>query len=169
MKHICIFLFSILIIGCSSPTTSTTSETTTYFLIRHAEKDLSDPRNPNPMLTEKGNIRAKKWAAILAPSSIDYVYSTQFLRTKLTATPIAQKNKVPITTYAPNKLLSKDFKQKTKGKTTVIIGHSNTIPSFINTLLQKKKYDDLEHEDYGKLFIIKITGDQITETVLDIN
>ena len=36
--------------------------TTTYYLIRHAEKDRTDSLNRNPNLTEQGLERAKKWA-----------------------------------------------------------------------------------------------------------
>ena len=48
----------IILSSCKQKTETTTPEsevvTSVYYLIRHAEKDRSDPDNKDPMLTEKG-------------------------------------------------------------------------------------------------------------------
>ena len=41
------------------------AQTTKYYLIRHAEKDRTDPTNQNPNLNEDGLKRAEKWQCIL--------------------------------------------------------------------------------------------------------
>ena len=40
-------------------------EVTSYYLIRHAEKVLTNPNNPNPHLTTKGHKRSLEWKKIL--------------------------------------------------------------------------------------------------------
>ena len=54
-------------------------ELSTYYLIRHAEKQIVN--NPNPELTDKGILRAGNWAVIFKDIKFDAVYSTDYLRT----------------------------------------------------------------------------------------
>jgi broad specificity phosphatase PhoE len=91
-----VFVFSSLI-SC------TQEETTTYYLIRHAEKDRTDKTNKNPNLNEKGLERAKKWAEYFKDVDFDAVYSTNYNRTMQTALPTAESNKLNIKNYDPKK------------------------------------------------------------------
>ncbi len=162
----------ILLFSCSSfsqEEKKSNIETTTYFLIRHAEKHINNPSDKNPELTKEGVIRAEKWAAILADTKIDMVFSTNYKRTMQTAAPIAKRAKVEISSYNPQNLYAIDFQEKTKGKTCVIVGHSNTTPAFVNKILQQEKYPSISEKEYGKLFIIKIIDHKTTDTVLSIN
>ena len=47
------FIYSTFLLGQDT--------TTTYYLIRHAEKELSNPENKNPHLTQQGIERANNW------------------------------------------------------------------------------------------------------------
>ena len=81
-----------------------TPETSTYYLIRHAEKDRTDVDNKDPHLTEKGLIRAENWAKTLKHVQFDAVYSTNYNRTKETAQPVADAMQLEITYYDPRKI-----------------------------------------------------------------
>lgn len=164
----CIVLF---VVSFSTPQKNDTlaQEKTVYYFIRHAEKDVSDPTDRNPKLTKEGEIRAQQWVQLFADKEIDFVFSTDFHRTLQTAKPIAESHKLEISSYDYQNLYNSDFQNMTHGKTSVIIGHSNTTPQFINTILEKKKYTDIEESDYGKLFIITVVGDKISDIVKDIN
>ena len=74
MKKI-FFLFVFALSVLSSCTSS--NNTTTYYLIRHAEKDRTDASNKNPNLNDKGIERAKKWAKHFKSINLDAVYSTK--------------------------------------------------------------------------------------------
>ncbi|MFD2561743.1 SixA phosphatase family protein [Aquimarina rubra] len=161
-------LLLVLFSGCAKKTVEN-KNTTTYILVRHSEKDLSDPTNGNPNLTEAGKKRSENLVNILANIKIDKVYSTKYARTLQTAEPIAKDRNIEVTKYDPKKLYDEEFQKQTTGKTSVIVGHSNTTPAFINKIIGQKKYDDIDEKDYSKLFIIKITGDVITDTVLNID
>ena len=78
MKNLILFLFGLTLISSSKPNTSNTlKETvTTIYLVRHAEKDLSDTSNRNPELTAIGIQRANDLAQTLSKVNIDAVYST---------------------------------------------------------------------------------------------
>ncbi len=142
---------------------------TTYYFIRHAEKDRTDPSDKNPHLTGIGNARANGWRDILGEVKFDAVYSTDYHRTKETAQPTATKNNLEITIYDPKNIDGNSFKSDTKGKTVFIVGHSNTTPAFVNKILGQNKYKDIDDSNNGNLYIVTISGDVINDQLLVIN
>jgi broad specificity phosphatase PhoE len=96
---------------------STATETSVYYLIRHAEKDRSDKSNKNPELTKQGQNRAAYWADVFKKVPFDAVYSTEYNRTQQTAKPTADAHELEITSYHPFKIKMDAFLKKTKGKT----------------------------------------------------
>ncbi|MHA7058954.1 SixA phosphatase family protein [Aquimarina sp. M1] len=160
-------LFRLLILttffGSCAQTKDTQANTTTYILVRHAEKDLTDNANPN--LTQKGKQRARKLAKLYTNTTIDFVFSTDYNRTMQTATPLAKSKNLKILKYDPQNLYSTEFRQKTKGKTSLIVGHSNTTPDFVNKILGESKYQDIQEDNYDQIFTIIIKGNQITDTI----
>ena len=169
-KNIILVFLVILFIPFSGYTQSNSEKTntTTYILIRHSEKNLSDTTNKNPNLTEKGTKRSENIARTLINVPIDYVFSTNYNRTLQTAAPISKSKNVETLLYNPKDLYNEEFKKLTKGKTTVIVGHSNTTPKFVNKIIKEDKYQNLDEKEYSKLFIIKITQNIITDMVLHI-
>ncbi|WP_160114518.1 histidine phosphatase family protein [Aquimarina sp. AU474] len=169
MKLLSVLLFFIFSFACVAQDTENNELTTKYFFIRHAEKDLSDPSNRNPDLTNEGNLRATSWAKMLADTKIDIVFSTDYTRTRQTAKPIAKNQGKEIILYNPRDLNNQDFVNMTQGKTSVIVGHSNTTPYFVNKILGYDKYQAIDEKIYGKLYIVTIKGKSITDTVLTIH
>ena len=159
------FLF-IVLISISFAGIAQEAETTTYFLIRHAEKDRSDAENKNPDLTEKGQQRAVKWSELLSGYGINAVYSTQYNRTMQTAKPTAEKSGLTIRTYHPFKIDFKKFLEETKGQSVLVIGHSNTIPFFVNKLINEDKYQQMEDNDNKSLYIVTIAGGRKSDIVI---
>ena len=141
----------------------------TYYFIRHAEKDRSDPLNKNPHLSEIGKQRAEYWSVIFKNVKFDAVYSTDFNRTKETALPTASKNNVELTIYDPKTMYTSTFLKETQGKTVLIVGHSNTTPRFVNSILGNKKYDDIDDSNNANLYIITVSGNHISDILLKIN
>jgi 2,3-bisphosphoglycerate-dependent phosphoglycerate mutase len=173
MKHTFLSVFLIVMTFNSfsqEKNQETSSDATTYYFIRHAEKDRSNPTEKNPHLTEEGLKRADNWSNILGNVKFDSVYSTEYHRTIETAKPTADKNKLDITIYDPNNLNNvDDFIKDTKGKTVLVVGHSNTTPAFVNVILGKRKYEDIDDRNNGNLYIITIIGDKMVDQVLTIN
>lgn len=144
------------------------SEKTVYYLIRHAEKDRSI-KNDDPELTEKGLERAVNWAKIFDKIDFDLIYSTNYKRTQQTALPTAKEKSLVIQSYDPSNLYDPIFKEKTKGKTILIVGHSNTTPAFVNTIIGEKKYEQIDDTDNGKLFIVTVRNNNASAIVEDHN
>tara|TARA_R110002049_G_scaffold296820_2_gene485248 strand:+ start:2563 stop:3087 length:525 start_codon:yes stop_codon:yes gene_type:complete len=143
--------------------------TSTFYLIRHAEKDRSDSLNLDPHLTEKGLLRAEKWRDIFENISFDAVYSTDYNRTRETALPTAIKNNLELIIYNPKTINITDFLNDNKGKNILIVGHSNTTPTFVNAILKSETYKDIDDGNNGNLYTITINGDKITNSLVFIN
>jgi len=148
-----VFTFSLLL-SCTS------GETTTYYLIRHAEKDRTDEMNGNPNLNFEGEKRAQKWANYFEEIQIDAVYSTKYFRTMETATPTAMTKNLKINYYDPRNMYDSVFQSETKGKSVLVVGHSNTTPAFANTILGDNIYGNMDDNDNASLYIVTISGDQ---------
>lgn len=144
------------------------SQESNYFFIRHAEKDRADETNKNPDLTEKGNERAHYWSEVLKNVKFDAVYSTNYNRTIQTATPTALNNDIEIQFYDPRKLKIEEFKTATKGKTVLIVGHSNSTPSFVNKLIKDNKYSQIDDSNNSNLYIVTISEEIISDILLKI-
>lgn len=144
-------------------------EVTTYYLIRHAEKQRHNKEDKDPSLTFNGYKRADKWKAVLSNVKFDAVYSTNYNRTKETAKPTADANNLPILVYNPRNMYSESFKYNTKGKNILIVGHSNTTPAFVNKILGKKVYNQIDDKNNSNLYIVKVIEGKASATLLKID
>ena len=148
---------------------SDAQEITTYYFIRHAEKVRTDSSDKNPSLNDAGFQRAKKWQEVFSNITFDAIYSTNYLRTKLTAKPTADYLGLPILLYDSKNMYSQDFQKATKGKTVLVVGHSNTTHVFVNRMLRKEKYLEIEDNNNSNLYIVSIINGKASSLVLRIN
>ena len=148
---------------------SYSQEVTTYYFIRHAEKLRIDKTDKNPNLNYNGYKRAEAWKDVFSNISFEAVYSTDYNRTKLTAKPTADSNNLPILLYNPNSMYSEAFKNNTKGKTVLVVGHSNTTNVFVNKILGVEKYEEINDNNNSNLYIVTITDGKSSSVLLKIN
>jgi broad specificity phosphatase PhoE len=144
------------------------TETTTYYLIRHAEKVRTNSNNKNPNLKEKGVERAIKWSETFKHIDFDYIFSTDYKRTIQTALPTAKSKNLEIQFYNPNVLFDDEFKTLTAGKTVLIVGHSNTTPQLANKILEVEKYPEMDDRNNANLYIITISENNKSAILLNI-
>ena len=172
MKKLLTFLIIILLTipSFSQEAVKDISGASTYYFIRHAEKNISDKDDIDPSLVIDGILRAAKWSFVFNNIKFDAIYSTDFLRTKETAQPTAEKNNIDITLYDPTNIDTNAFLESTKGQTVLIVGHSNTTPMFVNAIIGEEKYEQIEETINGNLYIVTISksGD-INDTLLSID
>jgi broad specificity phosphatase PhoE len=161
--------FILLLIGCSTFTSTLQAqdfqESTTYYFIRHAEKVLSKT-DRDPKLQPIGEERAHRWAKVFSNIKLDAIYSTNYKRTLATAQPTAESKGIVISNYHAKEINYKQFKKDTQGKSVLIVGHSNTIPTFVNALIGNDKYPDIAHNNNGNLYIVELINGQIIDKVL---
>lgn len=137
------------------------AKVTTVFLVRHAEK-ASDP-GPDPPLTEAGRLRAEALARLLQSAGVKGIYTSQFLRTRQTAEPLAKRlgitaTPVPLSVKQsnPREVTEESIRELTKkveahaGGAVLIVGHTNSVPEVIRMLggdivpkIDESTFDDL--------------------------
>ncbi|MFK7832542.1 MAG: histidine phosphatase family protein [Winogradskyella sp.] len=172
MKKIILILLITLIAfpSCKEKTENSNEDViATYYLIRHAEKDRGDKINKDPHLIQVGRQRAKAWQKHFKDIKFDDVYSTDYNRTKETALPTAKANNLIIQLYDPFAIDMKAFMEKTKGKTVLIVGHSNTTPKFVNDLIGEEKYDDIQDFNNANLYKVVVTKEGVTSELSVVN
>lgn len=141
---------------------------TTYYFLRHAEKQRQNPNEKNPHLTFKGYKRADNWAKVLKYIPLNAVYSTDYTRTKETAKPTADSKNLPILIYNPRNMYSESFQFNTKGKNVLVVGHSNTTPAFVNKVLGINKYKSMDDNNNSSLYVVTVIDGKATCSVLNV-
>ncbi len=163
MKHVLLLILLLNNFIISS------QDCTEIYLIRHAEKDRSDIKNSNPELNDMGKKRALKWVQVFKNIELNKIYSTNYNRTIQTVTPISEENNIDISIYSPSKINYKNFILDNSGAKVLVVGHSNTIPFFVNGLIDKESYKQIDDLNNSNLYVVTICGNNISHKLLYIN
>jgi broad specificity phosphatase PhoE len=144
------------------------AQQTTVILVRHAERaDSPDRPQADPGLSAAGLERANRLSVYLKDAGISAIYSTPYARTRATAAPLANALGLSITlTTTPAGKSAAQFAQEladrilaeNKGKTVLVVGHSNTVPPTI-TALGAPAVPPIGDNDYGDTYIVQIASD----------
>lgn len=150
-------LFILLFVALSIAGSAQEKVITTFILVRHAEKDLTQSTN-DPDLSADGKSRAVRLNELFKKTDITAVYSTPYKRTQQTIEALATEKGLKVVSYQANKMEEIDaiIKQHAGG-TVVVSGHSNTIPLVANYLIGEDKYKQFDDSDYGNIIIISVT------------
>ena len=159
----------ILLVLILSSIDMSSQDCTEIYLIRHAEKDRSDIKNRNPELNDIGKKRALKWVQVFKNIELNKIYSTNYNRTIQTVTPISEENNIDISIYSPSKINYKNFISNNIGSKVLVVGHSNTIPFFVNGLINKEFYQQIDDLNNSNLYVVTICGNNISHKLLYIN
>lgn len=151
--------------SCNYPVNNCTE----VYLIRHAEKDRTDPLNKNPHLNENGKERSLLWNEYFKNNKIDAIYSTNYNRTIETILPISISKGIKPIIYSPSNINYDSFLKKVKGKTILVVGHSNTIPGFVNGLIEEDYYEQINDTVNSNLYIVKKCPEEINHNVIQIH
>lgn len=135
-----------LLSGCASHT---------LYLVRHAEK-AATPAN-DPPLTAAGQQRALALRDSLSDKGIKIIYSTNTLRTRSTAEPVAQAIGVPINPYATDTLWEvARHLTKLRRTNALVVGHSNTLLPLLDQLPVTHQKKEIPDSDYDNLFVVTV-------------
>ena len=147
MKSCLTFIFCISILcSCS---------TTTYYIVRHAEKTANDCTTP---LAPLGFQRAEALKDSLLPKHIDSIFASTCLRTQQTAQPLATAMGISIITVEPTEAgtdILINRLNKIRGKKVLIVGHTNTVPAIILGL-SGQTIAPIADTDFDNLFTVRI-------------
>jgi 2,3-bisphosphoglycerate-dependent phosphoglycerate mutase len=168
------FYFLILISLCTGMVQKADAQqsvpgATTIIVMRHAEKESG--KDPDPELSSEGKKRAVQLAYLFKDIPVTRLLATPFKRTQHTLANIASDKSIMIESYESSKIaeLASNLKQLS-GQTVIIAGHSNTAPDLVNQLLNEKKYNQLNENEFGKIWIVTLySGKVFSCTLLNTN
>ena len=136
----------------------------TIIIVRHAEK-VDDSHNPQ--LSPKGKMRAQALVRHLQDVGINAVYSTGYIRTIDTVSPLAKTlglsvslepvhdinafSDSAITRY--HEALVTQLQRVHKDDVVLIVGHSNSLPGLLQTLGHPELIA-IASEEYDNLFVV---------------
>jgi len=147
-------LAAILLSGCAP---KTTPYDTTYYLVRHAEKTAD---KQDPALTEAGQQRAQDLVGRLANVPLTAIYSSDYIRTRDTAAPIAEAQGLDLIIYDPRDLDSLAKTLLAQKGHILIVGHSNTTPQLSELLGGPAGEPIVEATEYDRLYVVNKSGDE---------
>lgn len=136
-------------------------KTTSYFIVRHAERETAAMGGDVP-LSAAGKERAQSLRDLLASRHIQHIYTTDYARTRATAQPLADALQLPINKYDPRDTSFIRLLKGLKGN-VLVVGHSNTVDDIVNGLTGERTItSDLPDSQYGDLFVVKKKGNHYT-------
>ena len=141
----------------------------TFYLIRHAEKVRVDKSENNPALNEKGILRAQNWKNYFLDKEISKIYSTDYKRTIRTAQPLAINNNIETIIYSTSDFKFDVFIKSNIGENTLVVGHSNTIPDFVNELINEEYYTQIDDLNNSNLYVVSICDSKITHKLIKVD
>lgn len=152
MKRL-IFFFSL----CLLLSTAVLAQNTEVWVVRHAEKDKSNPEDKDPNLSDEGRIRAGDLATFLKNVKFDVGYSTPYKRTHQTLDSLI----IPkVINYTDPKSLVDSVKKNYSGKTVIVAAHSNTVLEIIEAFGGKRPMEMLTDDDYDYIFRLTVKDDK---------
>lgn len=142
----CVLVFGLSCVASAGPAT-------TVYVLRHAEKGTG----PNPALTANGARRANSLAHLLEDHPVAAVFTSPYRRTRQTVAPLASSVGLTPEVLPADAVptLVRQILRNYRGRTVVVVGHSNTVPRMLRQLGVADAVV-LQADDYGDLFVVRI-------------
>lgn len=135
------------------------AQKTEIWIVRHAEKDNSGPKNTNPDLSAEGQKRAQKLLDYMADIKLDKAFSTPYKRTRQTLTPLVKAKGIELVDYNDVAQLAKQIRKDYSGKKVIIAGHSNTILEIVEAFGIARPVAAIAEKEFNNIFHIILEAD----------
>ena len=125
---------------------------TVALVVRHADRD-----GANDALTAAGMARAAELAEVASRAGVTAVYSTDFVRTRSTAEPLATRLDLPVEIYTTPAQLAATIAAGHAGDVVLVVGHSNTTTELAEAITGEDLYPGSPNpvtEDFDNLILV---------------
>lgn len=143
----------------TTKSTAAAGATTTFILVRHAEKGTDDARDPS--LNDAGRARADRLAQLLSDAPLTAAYATAYQRTQQTARPAADEHGIVVTTYDA-KMADAAFASQLRAAhargTVLVVGHSNSVPGIV-AALSGTAVEAMQDDQFDRIYRVSIGPD----------
>ena len=137
------------------------AEPSAIYLVRHGEKLAGQ----DPALSPRGQERARHVAALLRRAGITAIFSTDTLRTRQTAAPLAQQTGLAVQIYDARRPQALVEQVRGLGGAVLVVGHSNTLPELV-TLFGGAPGADIADDEFDRLYQLLPGADGQRRTIL---
>ena len=167
-------VFTLIVLGIGHPSSKPAAAPApvAVFVLRHAEKNSDDPRDPT--LSEAGNQRAGALLQLLQHGTVTHFFATEYRRTQSTLEPLAgsMEKRIEIVPAVETAQLIGRLRSLPAGSVAVVAGHSNTVPAIVEGLGGTLQDVDrtqrgplLREHEYDRLFLVTLpAGDRDGKT-----
>jgi broad specificity phosphatase PhoE len=151
-----LLMFALGACSSSKPTVPPAPVATVVYVVRHAEKGTTPPQDPP--LSPAGEARAQALLAELKNEPISVIYTSNTTRTRSTVAPLAAAKQLAPVVYDPLQPaeLARQIQEQPRGKTILVVGHSNTVLETIEALGAPRPVPQLTDADYNYLFKVTL-------------
>ena len=154
------------------PLAAETAAVGAIFIVRHAEKQ-ADANAKDVPLSPAGQARAERLARPLRDARIVAVYSTDTVRTRSTASPLARTAEIEVTIYDPAdaggqidlKPLAERIRREHRTGNVLVVGHSNTVAPLIRALGSTEEVA-IGDQDFDGLYVVVPSGEGASPVLL---
>jgi len=128
---------------------------TTVMVLRHAEKSAEQV---DPSLSPAGRERAARLARLLAQSGVAAIYVSDTRRARETGTPLAERLGIKLIEYPGREVdeLAERLLERHRGRTVVVIGHSNTLPALLAKLSRGRYVTRVDEDEFDGLYLVSV-------------
>lgn len=123
-------------------------------LVRHAETTGTGSERP---LSRTGRERAETLADRLSGLEIERILSTDTVRTRSTAEPLAQRLGLEVEIYDHERLEELAAALRRDGGRVLVVGHSNTTPDLVE-LLGGEAGSPIAEDEHDRLYRVELPG-----------
>ncbi len=140
------------------------AETQVIFVVRHANTTPNSGNNPN--LNSEGQIRALNLANMIQDEPLSAIYVTNTNRSMQTAAPASSASGIQTTLYPPldAKALASTIRASDSTDSTLVIAHSNTVPTII-AALGGPLFDDLKEDSFDHFYAVILKDGRHVRTI----
>lgn len=169
MKRLSLLVLTgiLMVTNACSPTKPDSRFATTFVIVRHAEKNDNDARDPS--LSEAGRQRAHALARLLANAPLTAAYATGYQRTQQTAQPAASSHGIVVMIYdaqLPASAFASTLRASHHGGTVLVVGHSNTAPE-IASALSGRATEPMADDEFSRIYRVTVAADGNSTLAVD--
>ncbi len=150
-------------IPCSAVVQDSPRDPLVIFLVRHAEKTDA---GRDPELSDAGKARAGQLLDFLRDANLQQIHSSDYIRTRDTAEPLATHLDLKVKLYDPRKMPDLIEQLKQTGGRHLVVGHSNTTPAAVKLLGGEAGTAIDEGGEYDRLYVIAFDSNGQATTLL---
>jgi broad specificity phosphatase PhoE len=132
------------------------------YLVRHAER--GEDGTSDPPITPAGHERARLLADMLRDVDLTHIHTTDYLRTRSTAEPVALRTGIRPYVYGARDLDGLAARLRATPGRHLVVGHSDTTPALVRALGGDPE-SPIADPEYDRLYVLTLTSGE-TSTVL---